>query len=508
MNANDQIALQAQEITSLKNELSCLKEKLAWFQKHMFGQRSEKMIRDLNDEQPLLPGFQEFYDPKDEDAKEPPPKPEGKKREKTKNKDAIKHPDNLPVEKILLDLLPEEKICPESGEPLVKIGEEISRKLVYKPGVFSIKEYIRPKYASKKCSENGIRTAPMPNSLFSRSPIDESILADVLTKRFSDHLPYYRIHEIYKRDNVFISRQLFSSWTVRTGKLLSPLVQEMMKQVLASQNLFVDETPVKLLVPGKGKAQQAYMWVYVGGSGQSPPYRIYDFCLNRQHDNVISVLKDYEGHLHSDKYGAYETLAKLEAIWWCPCWAHIRRKFIESLSGDTVFRDWVLLKIKHLYMYEKIAWKLSPEKRTEIREKHEAPIIDKLVHAIKKKLLNDPPLPKSKLHQALYYFSGLIPYLKNYHRNSYARLDNNHGERAIRSLTIGRKNWLFLGSEDGGEAAATILSLVQTCRGLSINVFEYFNDILRRLLDHPYKDIAELLPDQWIIKHPQFRMME
>jgi transposase len=202
--------------------------------------------------------------------------------------------------------------------------------------------------------------------------------------------------------------------------------------------------------------------------------------------------------LHSDKYAAYQRLAERKIITWCPCWSHIRRKFIEAEAGDPEHRAWVLRKIRYLFMLERVAWARSPEERLKIRLEKETPIIDELTTKIKARLTEGRILPKSKLREALGYYCGLIPYLKNYTAHVFARLDNNVAERAVRPLTIGRKNWLFFGSKDGGKAGAILLSFVQTCRGLGINPREYLEDAFRRLLGHSAKKLEELLPDQWL----------
>lgn len=192
-----------------------------------------------------------------------------------------------------------------------------------------------------------------------------------------------------------------------------------------------------------------------------------------------------------------------DAITWCPCWSHIRRKFFDAESGDLPFRNWVLRKIRYLFMLEKVAWARTPEERLRIRQEKEVPIIDELIQKIKARLTNGNLLPKSKFREALGYFCGLIPYLKSYTNHAFARLDNNVAERAVRPLAIGRKNWLFFGSEDGGEAAAILLSLVQTCRGLKINPREYLEDVFRRLMGHSAQKLEELLPDRWLAAHQQ-----
>ena len=420
-----------------------------------------------------------------------------KRREPNRNgQDKISLPPDLPVETTILDIPEAQKICQETGETLTQIGVEITHKLAHQPGSYYIKEIIRPKYAHPQREEMGILTAELPESLLPKCRADESLLAEIITKKFADHLPLYRIAEIMEREEIKISRKLLSQWVIRTGMALKPLYLEMLKRVLASNNIFIDETPVKLWE--KIKCREGYMWVVVGGNEANPAYRIYDYRENRCYDNVLDILKNYHGILHSDKYGAYQRLAEKKIIIWCPCWSHIRRKFFEAEAGDPTFRQWVLRKIRYLFMFERVAWSRPPEERMKIRQEKEIPIIDELIKAIKAKLEDNKILPKSKLREAIGYFCGLIPYLKNYTEHAFARLDNNVAERAVRPLAIGRKNWLFFGSADGAEAGSMLLSLVQTCRGLGINPREYLEDVMRKIMGHNASTLYELLPDEWL----------
>jgi transposase len=278
------------------------------------------------------------------------------RKSKRNGQDKITLPADLPIERQILDIPDEAKVCPETGEPLVKIGEEVTSKLAHKPASFFIKQIVRPKYALPQKSEGGVLTADLPESLLTRCQADESLLADILVKKFGDHLPLYRQSEIMAREGVNI----------------------------------------------------------------------------------------------------------------------------------------------YLFMLEKVAWARSEDERLRIRQEKEIPIIDRLIGAVKDKLVNGKILPKSKFKEALGYFCGLIPHLKNYAQHAWARLDNNVAERAVRPLAIGRKNWLFVGNEAGGEAAATILTLVQSCRALGVNPREYLEDVMRRLMSHNSKKLYELLPDQWL----------
>jgi len=484
----------------LISEVKSLKEQLDWFQRQFFGQRSEREIPMPNDQQLLLDIVESFKGTPPEEEVETVPAHQ-RRKPKRHGKDSLTLPDDLPVKTTIIDVPKEERKDPETGELSEKIGEEVTRKLAHTPGSYYIKEYIRPKYAFLNREEDGIVCAELPDTVLPRSRADESLLADILTKKYADHLPLYRIIEDFSRNGIGISKQLLSQWVLKCGKALHPLFKEMQKRVLGSGNIFIDETPISLLDPGKGKTHEAYMWVIVGGKNSNPAYRIYNFRLDRKHKHASDLLKDYKGITHSDKYGAYIVLAEKGQFVWCPCWSHIRRKFFEANTGDPPFRKWVLRKIRYLFMLERVAWNRSTEERLRIRQELEIPIIDELIAAIKRRLVDGKILPKSKLKTALGYFCGLIPYLKNYTTDPWARLDNNVAERAIRPLAIGRKNWLFMGSKEAGEAAATVLSLVQTCRALNINPRVYLEDVLRRIMGHSAKRLDELLPDQWLAAH-------
>lgn len=500
---NPTISLLKEEVTSLQEkllerdqEVFCLQEQIEWFKQQLFGAKSEKVVADLElgDKGFVVTGSGSEKATID-------PKKGGRKTPVRTGKDAIKLPPGLPVETIIIDLPEKDKICKETGLPLVKIGEEVTHKLAHRPGSYFIQEIIRFKYANPGREEQGILCPELPTTIFPKCRAADSLLAEIMVDKFANHLPLFRISEIMEREGIGISRKLLSQWTGHCGRALIPLYNEMLKRVLLSGNIFVDESPVN--IQAKGGLKKGYMWVLVGGNESNPAYRVYSFAENRCHQHILDMLDTYEGDLHSDKYGAYVKLAKKNVIFWNPCWAHIRRYFFEVEFGDLEFCSWVLRRIRYLYMLERVAWNRSPEERIRIRKEKEVPIIDELIQKIKDRIVAGGYLPKSKFSKALNYFSGLIPYLKNYTRNAYSNIDNNNAERAIRPLAIGRKNWLFFGSLAAGQSAAIILSLVQTCRGLKINPREYLEDVFRRLLDHNSQKLHELLPDQWLLNRSQ-----
>jgi transposase len=296
----------------LQNQNVCLKEQLNWFQRQLFGKKSERNISQANEEQLTLEGFE---------TKEVPPEtktiPAHTRRAPKRNgQDKITLPPDLPIETTILDLSEEEKAS------LVKIGEEVTYKLAFRPGSYFLKEIIRPKYAHPGKEEAGIEIASLPDSVIPKCRGDESFLADILTKKFADHLPLYRISEMLLREGIGISRQLLSQWVVKIGLALKPLYKVMLAKILESNNIFVDEVPVSLQEQDK----QAYLWVLVGGNERDPAYRIYQFHEGRHHANAYKLLEDYHGVLHSDKFGAYETMAAKKQMIWCPCFSHISNR--------------------------------------------------------------------------------------------------------------------------------------------------------------------------------------
>ena len=433
----EEIALLKKGMTLLKKENRYLKEQLDWFKRQLFGQRTEKLISG-DSEQLELKGFDTLHSTEEQETKTI--SPHKRRKPNRDGRDKLTLPDDLPKKTIILDLPETQKICSETGKPLIKIGEEISSKLAHKPGSYYIKEIIRPKYAHPTQKEQGIKIAELPDSILPKSKIDESLLAEITVQKFADHLPLYRIAQTMERAQIQISRKTLSQWIVKAGLALEPLYREMLKKILTTKQLFIDETPVRL--QAKKKCKQAYLWVIVGGQeSPNPPYKIYEFRTSREHKHGLELLKDYQGLLHSDKYGAYEKAAKNQKILWIPCWAHVRRKFFE-IPEDTPFKKTILRRIKYLFLFEKVSWSRSPEERTKIRKEKEKPIIDTLTKEIEKKLAEGKILPKTKLGKAIHYFCGLKTHLKTYLDNPYARLSNNVAERAIRPVAIGRKNWL------------------------------------------------------------------
>ncbi len=247
-----------QIVASLQQECSTLKEQVEWFKRQIFGQRSEK-IKDPVIGAQDLPGFV-YPEAQEQPAKEKPVTGYTRREKSRDGKDAVTLPEGIPVETKVIDIPEEEKVCKETGESLVKIGEEVTRKLAHKPGSYYVKEIIRPKYAIKSNPDAGIITAELPDSLLPRCQVDESFLAETLVKKYGDHLPLYRQCEILSREQIFISRQLLCQWVIKAAMTLKPLHNLMVQMVLESKNAFVDETPIRVLDPGSRVFRRRFLY--------------------------------------------------------------------------------------------------------------------------------------------------------------------------------------------------------------------------------------------------------
>jgi transposase len=482
-------------ILELRGQIVVLAEQLEWFKRQLFGKKSERVV-ELDPKQLLLDGLLGEVPETEEDKPEEKQKPRSNQKRKRRGEgtDGVSMPDGLPIVEEIHELPPEEAICLETGLPLKIIGYEVSDKLAIKPPEFYIRRHLRAKYASVTDPTQGVICAPMPPVAIERSRADVSLLSYFLICKYLDHLPLNRISQIFARGNVHIHRKTMSAWAMQLGDVLSPVYDEMKRRVLAGPALFIDETTTKQQDVGKCKIR--YLWVAVGGGGGDPPYRVYHFGT-REHEQLDKFIGKYNGAVHSDQYQAYVKKAQAGDFIWQPCGAHARRKFEESTGYSKGFRKWVLRRFRRIFLYERVAWRRDPEARLAIRRENEAAIIDEIICRCKEELTTKTHLPKSKSRRALDYLLTNAPFMKSYIDNPDMRFDNNVAERALRPLTLGRKNWLFVGSDRGGKTAAIVYSILQTCKALEINPQEYLEDILPRVLDHNSNRVAELLPDRW-----------
>ncbi|HJO91937.1 MAG TPA: IS66 family transposase [Victivallales bacterium] len=484
----------------LKQRVSHLEEQVAWYKRQIFGSKSERYV-DAIGENPDLPGFESISIDENTDSEELNQKKTTKKRKKIyeKGKCTLELPDDLPIEEIVKDIPKEERFDLKTGKPLVEFDREAVDKLAYKPGSYYIKRTVYVKYAVVGDSLAGVTQATTDDTLLRGSKFDESFIAHVIAEKLAYHTPLYRQQEKLFFNDIKVERQTLSSLIKNVGIKLEVLYNEMKKQLFTQGYLFSDDTPVKMLTPGKGKTKETRMWIYEGASPNAPPYKIYQFTENRKYEYPKKFLHGFKGTVHADAYGAYVDIDKdkYTPINWAACWAHGRRKFEEAQAGDKELKKDIMKQIQCLSRYERIAWSNDAQTRLKIRQKYEKPIVDKIYSTLKIKVSRDIMLPKEKLTIAVNYMLFYEVNFRRYLTDPNIRMDNNAAERSMRKIVLGKKNWMFIGSPTAGKSMGILYSFVQTCRVMKIDPQKYLEDVFRRLQGHPHQNLRELLPDRW-----------
>jgi transposase len=469
-----------------------------------YGKSSEKGKREQDPNQPLLPGLEP-------QGKEEPSAPEtdesassdkstgkgggkggtGKGRQRT-NRDSLRIDPNMPVDVIPCPMAGKDVFCPETGKKMEVIGVERTERIVF-VGAHCRRQVLERLRFGVPQGEGTVVTAPLSIDLLPRCEADTTLLAHILVAKYVDHMPLYRLAERFGREGLHVSEQLLGQWVMRCGLMLEPLAAVLQTEILQSGSVHIDETPLRRLEPGKGVTATSYMWLMAARTARGV-LSWWTYRKNRKAEHAETLLQGFEGLLHSDKYTAYATLAQKGAFVWCPCWAHIRRGFHNVMSGCPI-AEYMLKQIGQLYLVEQACRDRSPEERLAMRQERAIPIIEDLLKWADRHIAN--ALPKSTLGKALRYFLDLRSYVMNYCWHAAANIDNNPAERSIRPLAIGRKNWLFVGSDRAGRVTANLLSLVQSCRSCGINPEAYLEDVLRRLPHHPRDKLVQLLPHRW-----------
>lgn len=487
-----------QQLNSKQKTITGLEHQLEQMLKRYFGPRSEKidpnqLLFDSFLLQTQEGGSKSVEDPIDEapSTSQPP-----KGRQKRTPHGRLPIPDHLEREEVILDVDPQEKICPVTGEAMIFIGYETSEKLEYRPGRLFVKVYKRPKYVSPERNNGltGVVTAPMPDLPIAKCKADAGLLAYVVVSKFCDHLPLYRQEGIFEREGIRIPRSTQDGWILGLAESLWPLYEELKQAVFEGENLFTDDTVVRLIAPGLGKTRQARMWVYIRGS-PGPPLVVFDFTKDRRKERPLEFLGDYQGYIHADAYSGYDALFNRQGVIEVGCWAHTRRRFVEAMTSRPKEASEVTALIAGLYKIEQEVRCGEPEKRFRARQQDALPRLDRLFDRLEAMLgLTTPAEPLTK---AINYALNQRDALYQYTKDGRLEIDNNTAENAIRPLAIGRKNWLFAGSEKGGYSAAMFLGLIESCRKLDLNPWEYLTDLFRRIMSYPANRLRELLPDQW-----------
>jgi len=383
------------------------------------------------------------------------------------------------------------------GEAFKRIGEEVSEQLDCVPAQFFVLRHIRGKYACACCQT--IQAAPMPGQMIDKGIPAPGLLAQVAVAKHDDHLPLYRQTEIYARSGVHIPRSSMAQWLGICGVRLMPLVALLEEYILSHGVIHVDETPVSLLAPGKGKTKKAYVWVYrttdfVSRNGQGRAV-YYDFCKDRSGEHPRRVLAGFSATMVSDDYSGYHALHR-SGVTAALCWAHARRKLFEAHrdTGSEIAGQAVAL-IAKIYEIEREARELAPQQRQRLRQQRSKPIVEALRTWLteKRQALAKADVAAKAIDYSLSNWTALIRFLDD----GAVPIDNNAAENAIRPLAVGRKNWLFVGSQQAGERASNILSLIESAKLNDHDPWAYLKDVFERLPTLKNRDLAQLLPHNW-----------
>lgn len=402
-------------------------------------------------------------------------------------------PKDLPRQRIVLAPEPSALVCACCRGTKEKIGADVTEELDFAPAVLFVREYERPKYACRAC-ESGLVQAALPARPIEKGRPGPGLLAHVVSAKYSEHLPLYRQETIFPRSGVAISRRTLCGWVAAAADLVEPIVAHMRQIVLGSKVIHSDDTPITVQDrQHPGGSRKGYIWVYGGDQGDL----VYDFTPSRSRDGPVAFLGDYRGYFQADAYAGYDAVFETGCVIEVGCWAHGRRYVFEAVKTALETATDLLGLIRRLYRVERQANEggLVGAARRELRQTHSRPILDQIYAKLRAE--GGRHLPKSPMGEAITYLQRQGKALRRYVEDGDLAIDNNASERALRMVAIGRKNWMFAGSDAGGRRAAILYSLVATCKKIGIDPFAYLRDVIARVSTHPMRRIDELTPRGW-----------
>ena len=404
-------------------------------------------------------------------------------------------PKDLPRRTHEVDLTDAEKVCPCCGTVRGRIGADTSERLDYEPAALFVRATVRPKYACARCERQGespqVVQPPLPPEPVPRGLAAPGLLSHLLVSKYIDHLPLYRLENIFDRLGWPASRSTLCDLALRCGHVLTPLYAWMCRRVLTSAVLHTDDTKITLLDP----VRAAHAWVYVGDADH--PYTVFDLSVGRREEFPQAFLRGYQGFLQADGYAGYDAVCRAGATR-AGCWAHARRYFFDARLASPELAHAALARVRTLYAVEAEAkkLKLAGTDLADYRREHAGPVLD----AFAGWLAEQAPrvLPKAKIGEAFTYALNQWPTLRVYLTDGRLAIDNHPAEQAIRPLAIGRRNWLHIAGDGGLHPAAVLLSLAASAKRHAVNPWEYFKHILTELPARPpAADLSDLLPDVW-----------
>ena len=461
---------------------------LFFLRRRLFGRSSERFIPDDPGQLKLaFDGMESLEEEKQVAAEEKVITYTRKIEEKKKPvREAI--PDHLRREVVVIE--------PENiPEGAVRIGEEVTEKMEYKPGEVYVLRTERPKYALPK--GEGIIIAELPTQVLPKGNAGATLLAFLLVSKYQDHLPFYRILEMFKRMKVNLAASTVNDWAFMViDSLLRPLYETLKKEVLSCDYINIDESTIPVMDRDKpGGTKKGYFWI-VRSPGQNQLFFHYDKGSRAQRV-VVDLLKSFKGAVQSDGYGAYDIYENKKDVMLLGCMAHARRKFEQALGNDPQRAKYALTVIQELYAIEREAKEkgMDSQQVRLLREERSYPILQ----GFEKWLVENTNkvLPKSQIGQAILYTYNIFPRLARYVTHGGYSIDNNAAENGIRPLALGRKNYLFCGNDQSAERTAIIYSLLGSCKLAGLNPMDWLTDVLKRIPDHSGQRLSELLPHNW-----------
>jgi len=511
------IQVQREQLDKAERRISQMEHQLQQLLRRLYGRSSEK----IDPKQMAL--FAEMLGQLQADSPspapqptpvEPPPQRQGHGRRRLGR--------DLPRERRIHDLPEAEKPCPCCHQVREVIGQEVSEQIDFEPAKVKVIEHVRLKYACKACeakaAEGGpqITVAEKPLSPIEKGLAAPGLLAYIIVSRFCDHLPYHRLERILERHDIRIARSTQCDWAAQSALALKPLYDLMLQEVRASRVIHTDDTPVDVLDKLLEQTRTGRFWVYLGDDGH--PYVVFDYTPSRSRDGPMTFLKDWgkdeRRFLQADAFGGYDGIYAGQAgglVVEVACWAHARRYFYEARKTDPKRSAEALAFIRLLYDVETQAreqFHKQPKDgtarplsaiRLELRQQFAVPRLEQFKAWLEaQQVVNGGSvLPKSPMGQAITYALNQWETLKVYTTDGELDIDNNAAENALRRIAVGRKNWLFCGSDNGGTTAAILFSLVASCQRHRVDPFAYLRDVLARIAAHPVNRLAELLPGTW-----------
>ncbi len=400
----------------------------------------------------------------------------------------------LPAEfpRTLIHHEPDDTHC-SCGCALKRIGEDVSEKLDYTPGVFTVERHVRGKWVCDDCET--LIQAPVPAQIIDKGIPTAGLLAQVMVAKYGDHLPLYRQETIFGRAGFAIPRSTLAQWVGTCGVQLQPLVDALHEVVLTHGVVHADETPVQVLMPGAKKTHRGYVWAYATTASADISAVVYDFSPSRSGEHARNFLQDWKGKLVCDDFGGYKASFAL-GVTEIGCMAHARRKFFDlHATNKSTLAEQALRYIQLLYEIESEIRDLEPDLRRRIRQEKAVPVMDRL-HAwmiAQRDLVPEGSAISKALDYSLRRWAALSRYLDD----GAVPIDNNWAENQIRPWALGRKNWLFAGSLRSGKRAAAIMSLIQSARMNGHDPYAYLKDVLTRLPTQKASEIGQLLAHKW-----------